>query len=151
MSIMSLLQTAIPRAMTDDFSKARIDEYAQSLPEDQLDDFYETAMLARRQRSTPSFIYEENYPKTSGGLFTDSYDADSEVTISKENRDREANAFMDLLNSEKMQGFNEAQYNEALSPKALDFLKELTEFKQEFGFAPLNVKELEAKTRVFDI
>ena len=60
MSIMSLLQTAIPRAMTDDFSKARIDEYAQSLPEDQLDDFYETAMLARRQRSTPSFIYEEN-------------------------------------------------------------------------------------------
>ena len=58
---------------------------------------------------------------------------------------------MDLLNSEKMQGFNEAQYNEALSPKALDFLKELTEFKQEFGFAPLNVKELEAKSRVFDI
>ena len=32
MSIMSLLQTTIPRAMTDDFSKARIDEYAQSLP-----------------------------------------------------------------------------------------------------------------------
>ena len=151
MSIMSLLQTAVPRATTDELSKARINQYASDLPVEQIDDFYETAMLARRQRSTPSFVYEENYPKTSGGLFADSYDADSEVTISKENRDREANAFMDLLNSEKMQGFNEAQYNEALSPKALDFLKELTEFKQEFGFAPLNVKELEAKSRVFDI
>ena len=150
MSILSLLQTTIPRAAVDQLSKARIDEYAQSLPEDQLDNFYETAMLARRQRSTPSFICEENYPKTSGGLFADSYDAGSEVTISKENFDREANAFMDLLNSEKMQGFKEAQYNEALSPKALDFLKELTEFKQEFGFAPLNVRELEAKARIFD-
>ena len=59
MSILSLLQTTIPRAAVDQLSKARIDEYAQSLPEDQLDNFYETAMLARRQRSTPSFIYEE--------------------------------------------------------------------------------------------
>ena len=41
MSILSLLQTTIPRAAVDQLSKARIDEYAQSLPEDQLDNFYE--------------------------------------------------------------------------------------------------------------
>tara|TARA_R100000234_G_scaffold71683_1_gene44115 strand:+ start:771 stop:1226 length:456 start_codon:yes stop_codon:yes gene_type:complete len=150
MSILSLLQTTIPRAAMDRLSMDRINEYAQSLPEDQVDNFYETAMLARRQRSTPSFIYEENYPKTSGGLFADSYDPDSKVTISKENLDREANAFLDLLNSEKMQGFNEAQYNDAFSPNINDFLQRLMEFKQEFGFAPLNVKELEAKARIFD-
>ena len=36
----------------------------ETLPEDKVDKFYETAMLARRQRSTPSFICGENCPKT---------------------------------------------------------------------------------------
>ena len=49
-----------------------------------------------------------------------------------------------------MRDFNEAQYNDALSPNASDFLQRLMEFKQEFGFAPLNVRELEAKARIFD-
>ena len=83
-------------------------------------------------------------------MFTDSYDANSELGISRENFEKEANSFLDLLNSEKMRDFNEAQYNDALSPNANDFLQRLMEFKQEFGFAPLNVRELEAKARIFD-
>tara|TARA_A100001388_G_scaffold83827_1_gene60455 strand:+ start:209 stop:664 length:456 start_codon:yes stop_codon:yes gene_type:complete len=150
MSILSLLQTNIPRAAIDELSKERINAFAETLPENKVDKFYETAMLARRQRSTPSFIYEENYPKTSAGLFTDSYDANSELGISRENFEKEANSFLDLLNSEKMRDFNEAQYNDALSPNANDFLQRLMEFKQEFGFSPSNVRELEAKARIFD-
>ena len=43
MSIFSLLQTNIPRAAIDELSKERINAFAETLPEDKVDKFYETA------------------------------------------------------------------------------------------------------------
>ena len=64
-------------------------------------------------------------------MFTDSYDANSELGISRENFEKKLTfRFTKQRKSEILV----AQYNVNMSPNASDFLQRLVEFKQEFGF-----------------
>lgn len=104
-------------------------------------DFLRELKNINRKKISPDYIYEKSlfgrpkYDKTPSGLFTDSYDADSDKNLGIKGLEREYSSFRDIMeksHSGKLSFSDDLIFNNVLSPVGIDVIGKIQNYNQKY-------------------
>tara|TARA_R100000234_G_scaffold44439_1_gene26477 strand:- start:1417 stop:2046 length:630 start_codon:yes stop_codon:yes gene_type:complete len=104
-------------------------------------DFLTELKNINRKKLSPDYIYETNlfgrpkYDKTPSGLFTDSYDAESDKNLTIKELEREYSSFRDILSktqTDELDFSNDVVFNKVLSPVGMNLLGKIFDYNDKY-------------------
>jgi len=104
-------------------------------------DFLTELKNINRKKLSPDYIYETTlfgrpkYDKTPSGLFTDSYDAESDKNLTIKELEREYSSFRDIMsktNTDELDFSNDVIFNKVLSPVGMNLLGKISNYNEKY-------------------
>tara|TARA_R100001510_G_C7625186_1_gene185175 strand:+ start:594 stop:1223 length:630 start_codon:yes stop_codon:yes gene_type:complete len=104
-------------------------------------DFLTELKNINRKKLSPDYIYETSlfgkpkYDKTPSGLFTDSYDAESDKNLTIKELEREYSSFRDIMSktdTDELDFSNDVVFNKVLSPVGMSLLGKISNYNEKY-------------------